>query len=161
MPFVRVLCGVLPGLFSKNRVGDIIRILALDIGTKRIGVAVSDPMGWTAQPVMVLERKDQQSDLQNLRELCERLEVTSLLLGLPVNMNGTFGPKADEITETGQWLESELGLPVVYQDERLTTVSAQRTLLEAGVSRRKRKKSIDKLAAVYILQAYLDKKSQV
>lgn len=118
-------------------------------------------MGWTAQPVMVLERKDQQSDLQNLRELCERLEVTSLLLGLPVNMNGTFGPKADEITETGQWLESELGLPVVYQDERLTTVSAQRTLLEAGVSRRKRKKSIDKLAAVYILQAYLDKKSQV
>lgn len=141
------------------RKGDIIRILALDIGTKRIGVAVSDPMGWTAQPVLVLERKDPAHDLEALKSLCDKYDVTSLLLGLPVNMNGTHGPKVEEIQNTGIWLEEHLKLPVEYQDERLTTVSAQKTLLEAGVSRQKRKKSIDKLAAVYILQSYLDRKN--
>lgn len=134
--------------------------MALDIGTKRIGVAVSDPMGWTAQPVTVLERKDPARDLEELQDLCARYEVNLLLLGLPVNMNGTWGPKVDEIRAAGAWLETGLKLPVAYQDERLTTVSAQKTLLEAGVSRQKRKKSIDKLAAVYILQAYLDRKNQ-
>lgn len=140
--------------------GDIIRILALDIGTKRIGIAVSDPMGWTAQPVAVLERKDPARDLEVLKDLCDKYEVSIILLGLPVNMNGTHGPKVDEVRNTGSWLEESLKLPVVYQDERLTTVSAQRTLIEAGVSRQKRKKSIDKLAAVYILQSYLDRKNQ-
>ncbi len=92
--------------------------------------------------------------------MCESYEVTSILLGLPVNMNGTYGPKAEEIQTTGAWLEENLGIAVEYQDERLTTVSAQRTLLEAGMSRKKRKQNIDKLAAVYILQAYLDKRNK-
>ncbi|NLB18583.1 MAG: Holliday junction resolvase RuvX [Syntrophomonadaceae bacterium] len=134
------------------------RILALDVGTKRIGTAVSDPLGITAQGLGVIERRNLESDLQVLRRIIEEQGVTSLLLGLPLNMNGTLGDKAREVQELGDRLAQEFGLVVEYQDERLSTKAVEGTLISADVSRRKRRKVVDKLAAVFILQGYLDRK---
>jgi len=115
------------------------RVIGLDLGEKTIGVAVSDPLGLTAQG-----------------ELCQEWQVTTLVLGMPRNMNGTYGPRAESTREFGQLLEQELKLPVKYWDERLTTVAAEKMLLQGDLSRRKRKKVIDKIAAVMILQGFLD-----
>lgn len=136
------------------------RIMGLDIGEKRIGIALSDPLGWTAQGHSVLQRKDLISDLQHLRDLCREYEVESIIVGLPRNMNGTLGPKAMEVQEFANHLAVHTGLGVDFWDERLTTRSAERTLLEADVSRRKRKQVIDKVAAVNILQGYLQSRSR-
>lgn len=133
------------------------RILCLDMGEKRIGVAVSDPMGWTAQGHSVLVRGKLQDDLQLLARLCQELEIEKVVLGFPRNMNGTVGPKGQETQAFGLMLQDYLGLPLDYEDERLSTVAAQRVLLEANVSRKKRKGVIDKLAAVNILQGYLNR----
>ena len=133
------------------------RIMGLDVGEKRIGIAISDPLGWTAQGHSVLIRKGLNLDLLRLAQICSEYGIERIVLGLPLNMNGPLGPKAAEVKELGQILEQEIGLPIDYWDERLSTVSAQRVLLEGDVSRRKRKQHIDKLAAVYILQAYLDR----
>jgi putative holliday junction resolvase len=133
------------------------KILGLDVGQKRIGIAVSDSMGWTAQGHSVLVRGRMQDDLQHLARLCAELEIEKVVLGFPRNMNGTVGPKAREIEEFGLMLQAYLGLPLEYEDERLSTVAAQRVLLEANVSRKKRKGVIDKLAAVNILQGYLNR----
>lgn len=133
------------------------KILGLDVGQKRIGIAVSDSMGWTAQGHSVLVRGRMQDDLQHLARLCAELEIEKVVLGFPRNMNGTVGPKAREIEEFGLMLQAYLGLPMEYEDERLSTVAAQRVLLEANVSRKKRKGVIDKLAAVNILQGYLNR----
>ncbi|NLV17226.1 MAG: Holliday junction resolvase RuvX [Syntrophomonadaceae bacterium] len=134
------------------------RILALDVGTKRIGMAVSDPLGLTAQGLGVLERRNLEADLKLLRRVIEEKGVTSLLLGLPRNMNGTLGEKAREVQEFGDMLAREFGLAVEYQDERLSTKAVEGTLIAADVSRRKRRQVVDKLAAVFILQGYLDRK---
>lgn len=131
------------------------RKMALDVGTKTIGVALSDPMGWTAQGLEVISRRKLEADLKRLKEICTEYEVTEIVVGLPKNMNGTLGPKAQEILDFVETLKEALGLPVVTWDERLSTVAAQRALLEADVSRSKRKKVIDKMAAVIILQGYL------
>lgn len=136
--------------------GTIMRIMGLDVGEKRIGIAVSDPLGWTAQGHSVLQRTTLNKDLANLQELCRQLECQLLVVGLPRNMNGTLGPKAEEIQEFARSLQERTGIPLVYWDERLTTRSAERVLLEADMSRRKRKQVIDKVAAVHILQGYLD-----
>ena len=133
------------------------RIMALDVGEKRIGVAVSDPLGITAQGIGVIERQNRTRDLDALRLLIDEHGVTSLLLGLPRNMNGTLGEKAREVQEFGELLAQELGMPVEYQDERLST-RAGRTHA-ADVRRSRRRRVIDKLAAVYILQGYLDRKA--
>ena len=135
------------------------RIMGLDVGEKRIGIAISDPMGWTAQGHSVLMRGKPQNDLELLAGLCSEFGVEKIVLGFPRNMNGTVGPKGEEILEYGRVLQEYLALPVEYWDERLTTVAAQRVLLEANVSRRKRKGVIDKLAAVNILQGYLDRQA--
>ena len=135
------------------------RIMGLDVGEKRIGIAISDPMGWTAQGHSVLIRGKPQNDLEHLAGLCSEFEVEKIVLGFPRNMNGTVGPKGEEIQEYGKVIQEYLALPVEYWDERLTTVAAQRVLLEANVSRRKRKGVIDKLAAVNILQGYLDRQA--
>lgn len=135
------------------------RIMGLDVGEKRIGIAVSDPMGWTAQGHSVLQRRSLAEDLKSLRKICEEYQVERLVLGFPRNMNGTLGPKTLEIEEFGRVLTENLQLPIDYWDERLSTVSAQRTLLEADLSRKKRKGVIDKLAAVNILQTYLDRQA--
>lgn len=131
------------------------RIMGLDVGEKRIGIALSDPLGWTAQGHSVLHCKNLQSDLKHLQDLCHEYEVTLIIVGLPRNMNGTLGPKAREVQEFAGQLAAYTGIEVDFWDERLTTLSAERTLLEADVSRRKRKQVIDKLAAVNILQGYL------
>ncbi len=136
-----------------------IRILALDVGEKRIGVAMSDPLGITAQGVGVIERQSLTEDLATLDQLITEHEVNSLLLGLPRNMNGSLGEKAREIQEFGRILEQEFGLLVEYQDERLSTRAVEGTLIAADVSRSKRRQVIDKLAAIYILQGYLDRKT--
>ncbi|NLW44952.1 MAG: Holliday junction resolvase RuvX [Syntrophomonadaceae bacterium] len=135
------------------------RILALDIGEKRIGVAVSDPLGITAQGIGVIERQNWTSDLTALRRLIDEHGATCLLLGLPRNMDGTLGDKAREVQEFGELISRELGIPVEYQDERLSTRAVEGTLIAANVRRSRRRRVIDKLAAVYILQAYLDRKA--
>jgi len=133
------------------------RIMGLDVGKKRIGIAISDEMGWTAQGHSVLVRGKPKDDLQQLADLCAEYKIEKIVLGFPRNMNGTVGPKGEEIQEYGRELEEYLSLPLDYWDERLTTVAAQKVLLEANVSRQKRKGVIDKLAAVNILQGYLDR----
>ena len=135
------------------------RIMALDVGEKRIGVAVSDPLGITAQGIGVIERQNRTRDLDALRLLIDEHGVASLLLGLPRNMNGTLGEKAREVQEFGELLAQELGMPVEYQDERLSTRAVEGTLIAADVRRSRRRRVIDKLAAVYILQGYLDRKA--
>ncbi|HBQ25120.1 MAG TPA: Holliday junction resolvase RuvX, partial [Syntrophomonas sp.] len=133
------------------------RIMGLDVGEKRIGIAISDPMGWTAQGHSVLQRSVLEIDIKNINQLCQEYEVEIIVIGLPRNMDGSIGPKALEVQEFAQLLENSLGINIAYWDERLTTKSAERVLIEADLSRRRRKQVIDKMAAVYILQAYLDK----
>ncbi len=133
------------------------RIMGLDVGEKRIGIAISDPMGWTAQGHSVLNRGRLTNDLEHLANLCAEYEIEKIVLGFPRNMNGTVGPKGEEIKEFGRVLEEYLSLPLDYWDERLSTVEAQRVLLEGNVSRQKRKGVIDKLAAMNILQGYLNR----
>lgn len=135
------------------------RILGLDLGDVRIGVAVSDPMGWTAQAVEVIRRgKEADDEIRRLKELVKEYEVELILIGLPKNMNGTVGQRGQMAIDYSRILKEELGLPVEMWDERLSTVSAGRILLEADMSRAKRKKVIDKMAAAVILQGYLDYK---
>lgn len=131
------------------------RILCLDIGEKRIGVAVSDPLGITAQGLEVIQRQSISKDLQKIRQLLKDYEAEEIVLGFPRNMDGTVGEKAREILQFKERLAGSISIPVTTWDERLTTVAAQRTLLEADVSRKERKKVVDKLAAVLILEGYL------
>ena len=131
------------------------RILCLDVGEKNIGVAVSDPLGLTAQGLEVIKRQSLSKDLQKIRQLLKDYNVEEIVLGLPRNMNGTIGEKAREILRFKENLEEAAGIAVTTWDERLTTVAAQRALLEADVSRKGRKKVIDKLAAVFILESNL------
>jgi len=130
------------------------RIMGIDIGEKRIGIAVSDLLGLTAQGVETYTRRGE-GDAAYIADKAKRLGAETVVAGLPLNMNGTEGPSAAKAREFMEEVRA-LGLNVVFQDERLSTVSAQRTLLEADVSREKRKKVVDKLAAVYILGAYLE-----
>lgn len=136
------------------------KVMALDVGTKRIGIALSDDLGMTAQGHSVLECKSRSQDFQAIHDLCREYQVMRIVVGLPLNMNGTVGPKALEVQEFAAGLGACTALEIVFWDERLSTVSAERTLLEADVSRKKRKGLRDKLAAVYILQAYLDNQSR-
>jgi len=132
------------------------RLLGLDVGSKTIGVAVSDALGFTAQGLTTLHRKSLESDIMALAEYVNSYQVTGIVVGLPLNMNGTAGPSAQTAQELGEKLAKHLQLPVFYQDERLTTVAAQQVLIAGDVSRKKRKQVVDKLAAVLILQTYLD-----
>jgi len=132
-----------------------IRILCLDIGEKNIGVAISDPLGMTAQGLGVINRKNRKDTLFKINAYLEKYNPEEILLGLPLNMNGTIGPKAQEVILFKNMLENKFNLPVKTWDERLTTVAAHKTLLKADTSRSKRKKVVDKLAAVLILEGYL------
>lgn len=133
------------------------RIMALDVGTKRIGVALSDPLKITAQGLETFHRTSLEKDLDGLWALIHKYEVCQLVVGLPKNMDGSIGFKAEEIQDFIQHLIAREAIEVIWIDERLTTVSAERVLLEADVSRAKRKQVIDKMAAVIILQSYLDR----
>ncbi len=134
------------------------RILGLDVGTKTIGVAVSDELGWTAQGVETIRRneEDPQQDWDKLASLVTNLEIDKVVVGLPKNMNGTIGPSGEACQQFAEEVKQRFDLPIVLWDERLTTVAAERMLVAADMSRKKRKKVIDKMAAVMILQGYLD-----
>lgn len=132
------------------------RILGLDIGDRTIGVAVSDPLGFTAQGVTTIRRKSNEKDLEELKKICDEYKVETIVSGLPKNMNGTLGPQSEKVVAFCKLIEEEIKLPIKMWDERLTTVAAHRVMLEADLSRSKRKKIVDKMAAMYILQGYLD-----
>ena len=132
------------------------KILGLDVGEKRIGIAVSDELGYTAQGVTVLHRQEMGDDLGELRELVAAHNVSEVVVGLPKNMDGSLGAGAQKVMAFAKTMEESLSVPVILWDERLTTVEASRVLLEADLSRKKRKKVVDKVAAVLILQGYLD-----
>ncbi len=132
------------------------RIIGLDVGTKTIGVAVSDIMGWTAQGITTVKRSDPDSDVAEIKKLINEFDAEQVMIGLPLNMNGSAGPSVDMVRQFGDQLEAEISIPIVYRDERMSTMAAERYLLEGDVSRKKRKKVIDKMAAVFVLQGYLD-----
>lgn len=132
------------------------RMAGLDVGDKTIGVAVSDPLGWTAQGVEVIRRTRPAADLERLRTLFAKYGVARVIVGLPRNMNGTYGPRAEGARAFADQLIAALGLPVELWDERLTTAQAQRALIEGDVSRRRRRDVVDRIAAQLILQSYLD-----
>ena len=138
------------------------RIMGLDYGSKTIGVAVSDPLGLTAQGVEIIRREEEnklRKSLRRVEELVKEYEVEEIVLGFPKNMNNTIGERAEKSLQLKETLERRLGLPVVMWDERLTTVEANRTLMDTGVRRENRGKYVDMIAAVFILQGYLDAKA--
>lgn len=135
------------------------RVMGLDYGSKTVGVAVSDLLGITAQGVETIERKDEnklRQTLARIETLVQEYEVEKIVLGFPKNMNNTIGERAQKSLEFKEKLERRIGIPVIMWDERLTTVEAERTLMESNVRREERKKYVDKIAAVFILQGYLD-----
>ena len=137
------------------------RIMGLDVGSKTVGVAISDPLGFTAQGVEIVRIDEEAGEFgfERLEELVKQYKVDKFVVGLPKNMNNTEGPRVEASKAYGDKINELLNIPVDYQDERLTTVQAERMLVElADVSRGKRKKVIDKLAAQLILQNYLDRK---
>ncbi|WP_174730009.1 Holliday junction resolvase RuvX [Mesobacillus harenae] len=134
------------------------RTMGLDLGSKTIGIAISDEFGWTAQGIKTLRINEEKNELgfEELGEIIKEYQVTKVVVGLPKNMNNTIGPRGELSQNYAKELEVRFAIPVVLWDERLTTMAAERVLLEADVSRKKRKKVIDKMAAVMILQGYLN-----
>lgn len=137
------------------------RTMGLDLGSKTLGVAVSDSMGWTAQGLETIKINEATKDfgIKRLGEIINEYEVSKIVLGYPKNMNGTIGPRGEASQDFAKYLEKKFKLPVFLWDERLTTMAAERVLIDADVSRSKRKKVIDKMAAVLILQGFLDKQT--
>lgn len=133
------------------------RIVGLDVGQKRIGIALSDLLGLTAQGVETYHRKNLEADYQYLVQFIKENNIGSMVVGLPKNMNNSLGFKAEEIQTFIAGLTQKVDIPVFWVDERLTTVSAERMLVDADISRKKRKNVVDKIAAVLILQLHLDK----
>jgi len=140
--------------------GHEMRIMGLDYGDKRIGVAISDELGWTAQGLTVVERRGDADAISRIAELVRQHQVGEIVIGLPKNMNGSVGERGERCMAFAASLRKALQMPVHLQDERLTTVAAERALLEADVSRKKRKAVVDKMAASMILQMYLDAKTK-
>lgn len=134
----------------------ILRILGLDVGQKTIGVAISDPLGFTAQGLTTIRRTKKEQDIQEIKKFCDEYDVKVIVIGLPKNMNGTIGPSGEITMSFGKLIEEELNVEIKFWDERLTTVAAHKAMLEADLSRNKRKKIVDKVASTYILQGYLD-----
>ena len=134
------------------------RILSIDFGSVRLGLAISDPLGFTAQGLETLRVTSKQKTLDTLVKLCKEHGVGEIVVGLPVNMNGTLGPKAAEILEWIKRLEQAAGVPVKTWDERLTSREAGRLMIEEGLSRQKQRDHSDRLAATLILQNYLESK---
>ena len=138
------------------------RVIGLDYGTKTVGVALSDALGITAQPVETITRKEEnklRKTYARIEEIISQNDVDRIVVGLPKNMNNTVGERAEACMEFAKNLERRTGLEVVMWDERLTTVSAEKALMESGVRRENRKAVIDQIAAVFILQGYLDSQS--
>ncbi len=135
--------------------------MGLDVGTKTVGVAISDALGWTAQGIetVKIDESAGQFGMERIRELVQEYEVNGFVVGYPKNMNNTIGPRGEASENYARLLTETFGFPVTLWDERLTTMAAERMLIDADVSRKKRKTVIDKMAAVMILQGYLDSKN--
>lgn len=134
------------------------RFLGLDIGTKRIGIAVSDPLFLTAQPVDTIMRLPEQKSVEEIKRLCKQYNVSNIVAGLPVNMDGSIGSQAQDVQEYSALLEKELQIQVIFEDERLTSQDAERILIEQGRKPSRDKALIDMVAAAIILQQFLDKR---
>jgi len=134
------------------------RYLGLDIGTKRIGIAVSDPLYLTAQPVDTIMRQPEKKSIEEIKRLCEKYNVSHIIAGLPVNMDGSFGYQAQDVTKYADLLKQELQIQLIFEDERLTSEDAEKILIEQGKKPSKNKALIDKVAAAIILQQYLDRR---
>lgn len=132
------------------------RILGLDVGSKTIGVAVSDPLGYTAQGITTIRRTNKNKDIEEIKKFCDEYNAEVIVIGLPKNMNGTIGPSGEITMAFGKLIEEELKIQIEFWDERLTTVAAHKAMIEADLSRNKRKKIVDKIASTFILQGYLD-----
>ncbi|MDP4083412.1 MAG: Holliday junction resolvase RuvX [Bacillota bacterium] len=137
------------------------RTMGLDVGSKTVGVALSDELGWTAQGLKTIKINEERNEFgfDEIGKIIEEFQVNQVVIGLPKNMNGTIGPRGEASKQFANEVERRFSLPAILWDERLTTMAAERVLLEADVSRKKRKKVIDKMAAVMILQGYLDRKT--
>lgn len=135
------------------------RYIGLDVGDRTVGVAVSDPLGFTAQGITTIRRKSLEADIEALGNLFKDYEISAVIVGLPKNMDGSIGPQAEKAMAFGRQVADALALEVIFWDERLTTKAAHRVMLEADFSRKKRKGLVDKIAATYILQGYLDRLS--
>lgn len=138
------------------------RKMGLDVGTRTVGVAISDALGWTAQGIETIKihEENEEFGIERLGELIREYTVTEVVIGYPKNMNNSIGPRAEASERYAQLVNKTFDLPVVLWDERLTTMAADRMLIDADVSRKKRKQVIDKMAAVMILQGYLDSKNR-
>jgi len=132
------------------------RVLGLDVGEKTIGVAVGDPLGITAQGLQVIRRSALDKDLEQLAKLVESYQVEQIVVGMPRRTDGSYGPEAEKVEQFAKALQQAVPVPITFWDERFSTVTAERILLEGDVSRAKRRKVVDKVAASVILQAYLD-----
>lgn len=132
--------------------------MGLDVGDKTIGVSISDELGWTAQGLEVIrrDRLNKTEELQKLQDIVSQYNIEKIIIGLPKNMNGTIGPRGELCITFAKQLEEALGIPTQMWDERLSTVAAEKVLIKADVSRKKRKQVVDKMAAMMILQGYLD-----
>lgn len=133
------------------------RILGLDVGNKTIGVAVSDPFFLTAQGLKTIKRSNIKKDMEELKLIIQEQNIIKIVVGFPKNMNNTVGPQGEKVLLFVKKMKKELDVEIVLEDERLTTVSAEKMLISGNVKREKRKEIIDKVAAVYILQTYLDR----
>lgn len=138
------------------------RTMGLDVGSKTIGIAISDALGWTAQGIETISIDEEAGEfgVERIAELVKEHQVSEFVIGYPKNMNNTVGPRGEASERYADLLKESFNLPVTLWDERLTTMAAERTLLEADVSRKKRKQVIDKMAAVMILQGFLDSKNR-
>lgn len=137
------------------------RIMGLDVGSKTVGVAISDALGWTAQGIetVKIDEANGEFGIERIAELVKEYAITEFVVGYPKNMNNTVGPRGEASENYKKLLEETFSLPAKLWDERLTTMAAERMLIDADVSRKKRKQVIDKMAAVMILQGYLDSKN--
>lgn len=126
------------------------------MGKKTIGVAVSDPLGFTAQGLTTIRRTKKEQDIQEIKKFCDEYDVKVIVIGLPKNMNGTIGPSGEITMSFGKLIEEELEIEIKFWDERLTTVAAHKAMIEADLSRSKRKQIVDRVASTYILQGYMD-----
>lgn len=131
--------------------------MGLDVGDKTIGVAISDPLLLTAQGYKTIFRESNKKDIKEIEDIIEECNITKIIVGLPKNMNNTIGIQGEKVLDFVEKLKRRIKVEIILEDERLTTVSAERILLEGDVSRKNRKKIIDKVAATYILQNYLDR----
>ena len=136
------------------------RILALDLGEKNIGLAISDELGWTAQGLPTLRRQSDAQAVREIAQLAKERQVCEIVVGMPINLDGSLGKKAREVADFIEDLKKKSDAPIKVWDERFSTMQAERVLLEADLSRKRRKKKIDRLAAQIILQNYLDSRPE-